>query len=388
MKKVKIFFHEDKLRPIGGPAGYLWNLMQGLDHIEHMDMEISFLPKSLATIEDNQKLRSMLPNRIKDIRRAWKFANYLKRKDFVDCDLNNYDAVHFHSTEELYFNRETLDNYNGKVILTSHTPCAPYKEIIGRLNSFDYNLLKKRIDQIEQMDCYAFKRADYVIFPCEEAEEPYYHTWDRYSEIRDGRKYRFMPTGIMGCTAKYSRKVVREKYAIPENAFVISYVGRHNEIKGYGDLKKIGEQLLKDREFYFLIAGTEEPMKGLKDEHWIEVGWTNDPHSLIAAADVFVLPNRETYFDLILLEVMSLGVPIVLSSTGGNKFFRKYDLTGMRFYTSINEAIEQIVHIKDMQDLDRQKVQNELKDLFAKEFSLEIFANRYIETLESIFDEL
>ena len=65
--------------------------------------------------------------------------------------------------------------------------------------------------------------------------------------------------------------------------------------------------------------------EGLKTDHWIEVGWTNDPHSLIAASDVFVLPNHETYFDLILLEVLSLGVPVVMSRTGGNKFFEQFN---------------------------------------------------------------
>ena len=135
------------------------------------------------------------------------------------------------------------------------------------------------------------------------------------------KKHRYMPTGIVGCKAKVNREDFRKKYGIPDNAFVISYAGRHNEIKGYADLKKLGEKLLADKNVYFLIAGKEEPMTGLKNDHWIEVGWTNDPHSLIAASDVFVLPNHETYFDLILLEVLSLGVPVVMSRTGGNKYF-------------------------------------------------------------------
>ena len=167
----------------------------------------------------------------------------------------------------------------------------------------------------------------------------------------------------------------------------MSDVWRHNDMKGYGDLKEIGVKLMKDRDVYVLIAGAEEPMASLEDKHWIEGGWTNDPHSLIAAADVFVLPNRETYFDLILLEVMSLGVPIVLSNTGGNKFFRQYSLMGMRYYTSMPEAIEQLLYFKRMQDKDREIAKNELKALYYREYSLEMFANRYIETLESIFEE-
>ncbi len=41
---------------------------------------------------------------------------------------------------------------------------------------------------------------------------------------------------------------------------MVSYVGRHNEIKGYADLKKMGEKLLNNQNTYFLIAGKEEPM--------------------------------------------------------------------------------------------------------------------------------
>ena len=97
---------------------------------------------------------------------------------------------------------------------------------------------------------------------------------------------------IQNISVKVNREDFRKKYGIPDNAFVISYAGRHNEIKGYADLKRLGEKLLADKNVYFLIAGKEEPMTGLKNDHWIEVGWTNDPHSLIAASDVFVLPNH------------------------------------------------------------------------------------------------
>ena len=41
--------------------------------------------------------------------------------------------------------------------------------------------------------------------------------------------------------SKVNREDFRKKYGIPDNAFVISYAGRHNEIKGYADLKRLGE---------------------------------------------------------------------------------------------------------------------------------------------------
>lgn len=259
-----------------------------------------------------------------------------------------------------------------------------FKEKIGKLNQKDYRLLKSRIDQLEEMDRYAFERANYIIFPCEEAEEPYFHTWEKYAEIRKAEKYRYVPTGIVGSLANICRSHIRAKYHIPDDAFVVSYAGRHNEIKGYADLKLIGEEMLKDNNTYFLIAGKEEPMVGLENDHWIEVGWTNDPHSLIAASDVFLLPNRETYFDLILLEVLSLGVPVVLSSTGGNKYFKRFHKKGLMFYSSIDEAIENLNYFKSSAKDVRIAAGKELYELFKENFSVETFTRKYLEIISAI----
>lgn len=251
MKRVLIYFPERQLAPIGGPAGYLNNLRNGLNIVNYEGVEISFYSNAPVEFEENQVLRSYVPKRLKEIRRAYKFANYLKRSLPVDESLFNYDAIHFHKTEDMYLNRNMLKQYTGKVILTSHTPCVPYQEIISRLNPKDYKLLKNKVDGLVEMDQYAFKRADYIFFPCEEAEEPYYNTWKEYASIREASKYRYVPTGILGCSSKISRKDYRRKYNIPDNAFVISYAGRHNEIKGYADLKKNWKKIISGSKYVF-----------------------------------------------------------------------------------------------------------------------------------------
>lgn len=385
MKRVLIYFPERQLAPKGGPAGYLYNLKNGLDMVNHDGLEISFYSNIPVGLEENHALRSHVPKRLMEIRRAYKYANYLKRSLPVDESLFSYDAIHFHKTEDMYLNRNILKQYSGKVILTSHTPCVSYQEIISRLNPKDYRIVKNKVDRLVEMDRYAFKRADYIFFPCEEAEEPYYNTWKEYASIREASKYRYIPTGIVACSSKISRKDFRKKYNIPENAFVISYAGRHNEIKGYADLKKMGEKLLEDRSIYFLIAGKEGPMYGFEDEHWIEVGWTSDPHSLITASDVFILPNHETYFDLILLEVLSLGIPIVMSETGGNKYFKRFEGKGLLFYTNLSEAKNKILELKAEDVVIRKRNGNILKSLFEKKFTVEKFAENYIKQLKTIF---
>lgn len=387
MKKVLIYFPINRLIPKGGPAGYLNNLYTELQK-SYKDSEtvFEFLPSETA-LTDNKGLRDSMPKRVRDVYRALRFTKLLSKQKPAPDNLDSYDAIHFHSTETMYYCRKWLEDYKGKVVLTSHSPCIYHQELIGRLNPFDYKLLKSKLDKLEQMDIYAFTRADYIVFPCEEAEEPYYNTWDKYKSIRKAEKYRYMTTGIVGCNAKVDRQNYREKYNIPNDAFVVSYAGRHNEIKGYADLKKIGKDLLRDKNVYFLIAGREEPMKGLKDDRWIEVGWTNDPHSLIASSDVFVLPNRETYFDLILLEVMSLGVPIVLSNTGGNKYFKKYNLDGMKFYSTLDEAKSALCELKSMPKDKLKNAGEQNKDVFSGEFSVEKFTERYVNVIADILSD-
>ncbi len=158
------------------------------------------------------------------------------------------------------------------------------------------NWLYKNLIKIDE---YAFRRADYIVFPCPEAEEPYYNNWPEYKAVKEEKKgkYLYLLTGTKARVAKLSKTEVRQLYSIPDDAFIICYVGRHNEIKGYDKLKLLGEQILQEApNIYFLIAGREEPLHGLHHPRWIEVGWTSDPHSLINASDVFMLPNKGNVF--------------------------------------------------------------------------------------------
>ncbi len=389
MKKLLIYYPEDALEPKGGPAGYLYNLKKGLEECrkqENLPVDISFYSNMPSGIENNSELRKRIPKRLLEFRRALNDARFLRKKFPIDNGMFAYDIIHFHSAEKMYLCRDFLNQYHGKVILTSHCPCGIYKERIDKLNPFDYKLMRNQIDKLEELDRYAFERADYIIFPCKDAEEPYFNTWPRYTSIRKDEKYRYMPTGIIACHAKINRENYRKKYGIPNDAFVISYVGRHNEIKGYADLRQMGEQVLKDPNTYFLIGGKEEPIKGLNNDRWIEVGWTTDPYSLIAASDVFVLPNRETYFDLVLLEVLSLGIPVVLSDTGGNKFFKKYDLKGLKYFSSVDQGVEAIKCFQLMDKQIRKKAGEKLAELCETEFSVKEFAHRYIQIISEIVE--
>ena len=392
--KLLIYKEINELKPTGGPNGYLYNLNCGLSDIKS-DLQIEFLPSSNVMIETKKK-RKWVPNFIRKIHQSSlnkKWANNLKKQYLEEFDNNcnvdfdGYDLVHFHSTFDLYNARKNLENFKGKVLLTSHSPKPAYLEYIDALS--DKKI--KNIDEfmaLSKIDEFAFNRADYIIFPCEEAEEPYYNQWDKYKEIheKNKNKYRYILSGIKGCTAKISKEEIRKKYNIPESAFLLSYVGRHNEVKGYDVLKKIGSEVLNNKDIYIIIAGKEGPLYRLENNHWIEVGWTNDPHSIIAASDLFILPNKETYFDLVLLEVLSLGIPTLVSYTGGNKYFEKFEQSGILYFNDELTAINKINNLYN----EKNKLNNlgKLnKKIFEDNFNEIIFAQNYIKLIDSLDKE-
>ena len=388
--KILIYKKEEDLKPIGGPSGYLFNLNSGLKKIKNT--EISFLKgtqKKENKVKQMIKKNSFLRPFVKKIMdKKWNrniYNFYIKNATAdVNIDFNAYDIIHFHSTSDMYDVRENLKKYKNKVVLTSHSPKPLHLELQDNLKENHVrNICKYR--GLSKIDTYAFSRADYIIFPCQEAEEPYYHQWDLYKEIHhiNKHKYRYLLTGLKEVRAKVSKEDVLEKYNIPKNAFLISYVGRHNEVKGYDVLKQIGKEILnKQQDIYFIIAGKEGPIYRLKHKKWIEIGWTNDPHSLINASDLFILPNKETYFDLIFLEVLSLGVPLLVSDTGGNKYFKKFKDAGIFYFHTVKEAVDEIQKIKNISDLDKYKERN--KKIFQEYFIDEVFAKNYIELMHKI----
>lgn len=394
--RVLIYHSTSYLAPIGGPSGYLYGLNKALEKNAHEDIIIDFLPPVIKG--GKAKLRNISKNtknkfikKITNIYQSFKKLNSIKqillKQVKSPIDFSVYDFIHFHNTRDFYILRDELKTFTGKTILTSHSPQPLSNEIIQSLTPFMKKMIGKTITSLIKMDEYAFKNADYIFFPCESADEPYIHEWPEYKDIKKARlnQYRYILTGTTPTNIKTSEDVVRANYQIPPNAFVISYVGRHNEIKGYDRLKRIGEQfLLNHPDAYIIIAGNEEPIKRLQHPHWIEVGWTNDPHSIINSSDVFVLPNKETYFDLIMLEVLSIGKYSLISYTGGNKYFEKFNDAGIAFFADNVEALQRLEEIYSM-SISNRKIKEEVnRKVFNDNFTADIFANNYVNLLKSL----
>lgn len=384
--KVLEYFPVNKIKPIGGPAGYLFNLISAFSS---PDIEIETLPPEK---EVSGKLKK-LPRRVKRFLNNFFFNRLVRRfakgKGQI-ANIDSYDAIHFHTTYELALHAEQLANYKGKIIVTSHSPCPMHLEIYNeQLDWFGRLVFGRKIKKRAAFcDEKAFDMATHILFPCPEAEEPYYHLWDKYKDIhaRNSSKYVYLLSGSTQRTAQISRADIRNNLGIAEEEFVVAYAGRHNSIKGYDSLKEIASLFLKDTKGHFVICGKPGPIPPLKNQAWKEIGWTNKADSFISAADCFVLPNRETYFDLIMLEVLSLGQVVVASKTGGNKAFEKMQPNGIFLYETAEEATAILKKLSEMPKESRKELGQKNKELFDKEFSAERFAKRYEKTYKDILE--
>lgn len=395
MAKALVFMGKDALKPKGGPAAvcYYYNKEQ----VRRKDNSFEFL----SQLSSNQKLHAK-EEKLNDRMPKWVMRIYSTIKDIVRINLllggkypitpfekyNEYDLIHFHDTRTMYERRYELKNYNGIVVLQSHSPQPLGQElynVIPLIVRFFVPFIRKRF---EKMDKYAFDRADYIIFPCEDAEEPYFNNWRYYKHIHDTKRshYKYVLTGIPEATPKRNRTEILQELKIGDLDFTITYVGRHNEVKGYDNLKLIGKKYLEqDANAWIICAGKEEPIKRLNHNHWIEIGWTTDAHSYISASDVFVLPNRETYFDIVMLEVLSLGKIVIASRTGGNKFFEKAGCEGVFLYDTVEEAVELLKMVRSMTREQRIDLGKKNYQFYIKNNSVASMYDKYVSTLEDIY---
>lgn len=412
MKKILIWDLFQKVNT-GGPSGYLYNLQQYL--LEHPTEQVTFLSDLLkGRLNDYglpQSTREHIASPTTRIGRIWHRVSSIyynsifpfKGLEFqipTDLNVDEYDFVHIHQVTHFQQFKQLFPDYRGKVIITSHSPCPFSDELIERSVSAKAKLYKwfKFIKPylhryLIRQECDAYNKADFVMFPCEDAREPYEKNGNmRETFARNHYKFFYVPTAIIDYIPETITSTIQSDLGIPSDAFVITYFGRHIPVKGYDILKDIGISLLdKYPQLYFLCAGNGS-IEPPKHPRWIELGFINNVDDILPQSDLYILPNRETYFDLITLQILRAGVPLVLSETGGNKYFKKLptlETKGLMFF-NINDkqSLEELViqNIKNKKEEPHKYIEKRdaNRKLFEKYFTVDQYFRKYIEVINKL----
>lgn len=399
MKKILIWDYRIPLRNSGGPSGYLYQIKQQLlseptDQIHFLSEYVQETETALSTkhakLSEISKSNEILAT-ARHIFSCYRITHNPFPINLLDTvNINEFTHIHFHLTIDYYNARHLLRNYKGIIVVTSHSPEPLSREITNKMFKSNNIIVKLCKRSIKAAENWAFRNADKIMFPAEEAMEPYLKdTSFRRIFLNKKSDIVFCPTAILPkiLDENYINNL-RGKYNIPDDAFLISYIGRHNKIKGYDIIKNIATEIYKKGlNIYFIIAGIQGPLYKLENDKWIEIGWTDKASEIIKASDLFILPNRETYFDLVALEVLRSGCPILMSLTGGNKYFNNNfsNYRGIRFFkvNDLQHAIEEILIFKKIKEESENwfSLRESNIELWKNHFTLPVYINRYIDIL-------
>lgn len=363
----------DYLAKKGGPSGYLYNLKD--------NDKLNIISRGILSSEElnKKKVKKFLfiRNFLQKVRNIFRRNN--KRKKFF---LNNRDILekslinHFHTTTT--FNHAIkLLNLNNINILMTHSPQPTYLElrdalIVSKLSNKEQ---EKRVNKQKEVDIFSLKNADYVIFPCKEALSPYE---EFFKEINfDYSKLKYVLTGVEPLLFNLNKNEFCQKNNISLNKKIISYIGRKNKIKGFDRFLDLAKRFEHRDDILFICAGVGMDTPNLRN--LVDFGWTNDPGSIINASDFVLVPNRDTYFDINMIQILSIGTPILTTPTGGNRWFLNQDKLNMFFFEDEKE-LDILIDEKIVLNFDK-KINI---DFYNKYFTIENFSKNYV----SLFDDL
>lgn len=123
------------------------------------------------------------------------------------------------------------------------------------------------------------------------------------------------------------RNEIRNKYSIPEDAVVYTFIGRITKDKGINELFESSKALIDTYpDIYLLLVGPVENSGSVDTElyHWsqnekrvIYCGYTNEVEKYLAASDVYLLPSYREGFGSAVVEAEAMGVPVIVSDIPG-----------------------------------------------------------------------
>lgn len=126
---------------------------------------------------------------------------------------------------------------------------------------------------------------------------------------------------------------VRAALSIPEDAFVIGFIGRMIQEKGIAELLQAAEEIARQHNHvYFLLVGDrlasdhnaciEENLRGAAERLGMKLvltGLREDIPQLLAAMDVFCLPSYREGLPVSIIEAMMMAKPVVATNIRGSR---------------------------------------------------------------------
>ena len=192
---------------------------------------------------------------------------------------------------------------------------------------------------------------------------------------------------------KYNKKELKEKYGLPEDKKIITFIARLSEEKRPEMFVEICKRLLQKRnDIYILIAGDGPLMNtvaSIINANFKLLGMVNESEEIYAVSDVTVNCSTLEGLALTSYESLAMGVPVVSTDVGGQTelidekvggiVHCNIDATSEVYDNEINQYVKEIDRV--LEDIESIKINCRQK--IEKSFTL----NHMINKFENIIEE-
>lgn len=344
--KILIFFPRKANINAGGPAGFLAHNLQDKPRDCFVLAEDLFAPYGFFG-KLSYRIRRAIDKQRNNI---GNHKEYFKIRDyFLKIKASQYKYIFFHEDIDFYCVQDLISDQQ-VVIFQPHCPQLHSEEFAD----YSPNDIEK-ITMIQNAEKAVFQRANIVVLPNEQCKPIY------QSLYSPNNQFYYL---LSGAKNKYHSREITKIDNLP-STINLMYIGRRNAVKGFDivlDSFKKARQHRKD--LHLFVIGTGEK---INEEGVTDVGFSDQPLNWYHSVDYLINANRQSYFDLSIIEALSTGVPIIMSHNFGHYYYQQKSLLVHTYDIKQPDALYQILmgDLKKRDETDLHNVQlyqNELTD--------------------------
>lgn len=360
INKILIFFPHDININAGGPVGFLAHTLQDKpkDFFEiscELDAKKNIFQKSTFKIA---RFWNSLTHK-----RAFHKAYFKAQEHFKKIHAQQYKYIYFHNDIDFFYVKDLILDEQC-VIFQPHSP-ELHSEEFKAYDSDDIQMY----NHIQQAEKSVFERADIIVLPNPECKPIY------QSLYTSRNKFYYI---LSGAKSNYHTKN-QERYELDTNMINLMYIGRRNIVKGFDIvLESFKKARIHRKDIQLFVIGSGDK---INEDGIIDVGFSDNPIAWYNSADYLINANRQSYFDLSIIEAISTGIPIIMSDNLGHQYYRGKSKLITTYDINQNDALYHIF----MSNL-KKRVTGQQDNI--RLYQSELTDNHYFERFRKFFDGL
>lgn len=351
---------------LGGADLFNLELVKGLD-------KEKFDPIVITTLPSTNDLRNEFTNIVSEFYDLTTFLDTSDYLNFVDyiIDSRKVDTIYVSNSKIGYYMLPFIKNKYNNIKVVDYIHSIDPKDLQG-----GFGRCSKDVDDYidKTYCCNNFTKKELKErFNKENVETLYIGTDEK----------RFDKT-------KFNKEELKQKYNIPSNKKIITFIARLSEEKRPELFVKISKKLLETRnDVHFVIAGDGNLYKKVRssiNKNFTMLGSINTPEEIYAISDITVNCSSLEGLALTSYESLAMEVPVVSTSVGGQRELIDDTVGGIVEFNQKNEEKE----IKDYVDKinyvlnNLEKLSKNCREKILEGFTL----NHIITQFNKIFDNL